>query len=151
MEFRDLIDRRQSVRNYSDEEVEGGKVEEILEAARTAPSAGNLKAYDIEVVREEDKKEELSLAARGQDHVREASVDLVFFQDRERSGRKYGDRGRDLYSLQDATIAAAYAQLAATDLGIANCWVGAFDEEGVSEITGNQLRPVAVITLGYSD
>jgi len=39
-----------------------------------------------------------------------------------------------LYCVQDATLAAAYAQLAATALGLATCWVGAFDEAAVRRV-----------------
>jgi nitroreductase len=54
--------------------------------------------------------------------------------------------------VQDATVAAAYAQLAATALGLATCWVGAFDEEAVAraaELPASQ-RPVAILSLGYA-
>jgi nitroreductase len=62
-----------------------------------------------------------------------------------------GERGKKLYSLQDATIAAAYSQLAATALGLGSVWVGAFDEKEVLKVLGNpeQLLPIAIIPIGY--
>ncbi len=41
--------------------------------------------------------------------------------------------------------------LKATDLGLATCWVGAFDEEKVTEAAGlpSYLRPVAILAVGY--
>lgn len=110
-----------------------------------------LQAYKIFLVQDEKKKSELALASLAQSFVAEAPLVLVFCADPEASGKKYGKRGRTLYSVQDATIAAAYAQLAAVSLGLASCWVGAFDDEEVLKILGNPegLVPVAIIPIGY--
>jgi len=47
----------------------------------------------------------------------------------------------------DAAVAIAYTQLAATAWGLATCWIGAFDDEGVARAndlpTGQQ--PVAML------
>jgi nitroreductase len=76
---------------------------------------------------------------------------LCFLADERRSEAKYHERGARLFSIQDATIAAAYAQLAATAEGLASCWVGAFDEGRVAAILGApaRLRPVALMPIGY--
>ncbi len=80
----------------------------------------------------------------------EAPVCLVFCADPSRSAPKYGERGSELYSVQDATIAATYAMLAAVDLGLSTVWVGAFDEEKVQELVGDRsVRPVAMVAVGY--
>jgi nitroreductase len=54
--------------------------------------------------------------------------------------------------VQDATIACAYAQLAATALGLATVWIGAFDEAAVRRAidVGDDLRPVAILPIGYA-
>ncbi len=44
-------------------------------------------------------------------------VVLVFFANQRRSSSKYASRGEELYSVQDATLAAGYAQLAAAAVG----------------------------------
>jgi nitroreductase len=56
-----------------------------------------------------------------------------------------------LYCIRDATIAAAYAQLAAAAFGLASCWVGTFDERLVAgELNAPEnLRPIALLPLGY--
>ena len=53
--------------------------------------------------------------------------------------------------MQDATVAVAYAQLAATALGLATCWIGAFDQEQVGRLAGLRAghRVIALLTLGY--
>jgi len=74
----------------------------------------------------------------------------VFCTDPERSAEKYGDRGRELYSVQDATIAGTFAMLAAVDLGLSTVWVGDFDEESVRKVVGAPGRPVVMFSLGYA-
>jgi len=131
--------------------LEEGKLLQILEAVRSAPSAGNLQAYDIVVVTEPTKKEALSRAALGQEFVAQAPVVLVFFANPERNAWRYGRRGEELYALQDATIAATYAMLSATALGLGSVWVGAFRDEEVRQVVGAPLhaRPIALLPLGY--
>lgn len=67
-----------------------------------------------------------------------------------RSGYKHGGRSK-LFSVQDATIAAAYTQLTVQALGLATVWVGAFDEQKVSEIAKlpADQRPVAMLPIGH--
>jgi nitroreductase len=74
----------------------------------------------------------LTRAALDQASIAQAPLALVFCAQPERSAQKCGQRGRTLFSVQDATIACAYAQLAATALGLASAWIGAFDESRVS-------------------
>ena len=133
-------------------EVEPHKLKEVLEAANSAPSAGNLKAREIKVVKDLGTKKALVKAALGQDFIAEASVVLVFFALPEKSGRKYGERGRKLYAIQDATIFASFAWLQAVDLRLSCCWVGAFDDEKVKEIlkTPSDWQPIAILPIGYS-
>jgi nitroreductase len=75
---------------------------------------------------------------------------LVFCADPDRSSGRYGKRGRELYSIQDATIAGTFAMLAAVDLGLATVWVGDFDEKEVQQVLDvKSIRPVAIFSLGY--
>jgi nitroreductase len=152
MELREVIEARCSVRAFQDRPIEEEKLEAVLEAAQAAPSAGNLQAYEIRVVRDAARKEQLARAALRQSFVAQAPVVLVFFQEPARSARQYGERGRVLYSLQDATIACAYAQLAAVDEGLATCWVGAYDDDRVSAALNAppELVPVAMLPVGYA-
>ena len=53
------------------------------------------------------------------------------------------------FSIQDATLAAAYSQLAASALGLSSIWIGMFDEEKVKEIIGTELRPTSILCIGY--
>ena len=150
MEFFEVVKNRHSIRAYQDKEIEPEKLEKILNAANSAPSAGNLQAYKICVVKDRKAKEEIAEAAN-QEFVATAPVVLVFLADPDQSAQKYRSRGEKLYSIQDATIACAYAQLAVADLDLASVWVGAFDEGAVSEAIDapSNLRPVAILPIGY--
>lgn len=150
-DFFALVQARRSVREYQDRSLEPGHLAKILEAARLAPSAGNLQAFEIVVVQRRENREQLARAALGQSFVAQAPVVLVFVTDPERTVGKYGDRGATLYSLQDAAIAAAYAQLAATALGLGSVWVGAFDEREVLATVGARQphRAVSLLVIGY--
>jgi nitroreductase len=150
MEFFEVIEKRRSVRAFADAPVQNDKLERILAAARLAPSAGNLQAFQIAVIEDEATKKTLAAAAMGQAFLAEAPVVLVFCASPEQSEGRYGERGASLFCLQDATIAACYAQLAATALGLASCWVGAFDEGRVSRAlkAPPRLRPAAMMPIG---
>lgn len=152
MEFFEVISARRSVRAYLARDVEPDKLEEILAAANMAPSAGDLQAYEIVMVRHATIRTSLAAAAHGQAFLAEAPVVLVFFSDPSRSAARYAARGVRLFSIQDATIAASHAQLAATALGIASCWVGSFDDRRVADILGAPagISPVCMLAIGYA-
>jgi nitroreductase len=151
MEFVEVLSKRRSVRAYKPQIVEEDKLKRLFEAANLAPSAGNLQAYKVQVVRSQEKRDELAKAAHGQGFIAQAPICLVFCADPDRSTAKYGKRGKELYSVQDATIAGAFAMLAAVDLGLATVWVGDFDEKKVQQILGlKSARPVAMFSLGYA-
>ena len=82
----------------------------------------------------------------------QAPVVLVFCAHAARSAGKYGQRGADLYCIQDATIACTFAMLSATALELSTVWVGAFDEGKVSRIINapQAHRPVAMLPIGYA-
>lgn len=152
MEFFEVLKQRRSVRAFKDKPVEEDKLKQILEAANSAPSAGNLQAYEIVVIKDNKKRAALSgTSTLGQKYIGEAPVVIVFCANPARSG-KYGSRGAELYCIQDATIAASYAQLAATAVGLSSVWIGAFDPEAVSRlINARHVIPVVLLPIGYPD
>ncbi|KAA6386714.1 MAG: FMN reductase (NADPH) [Streblomastix strix] len=149
--FIDVLAQRRSIRSYTKDPIDREQLQRILSAViANVPTAGNLQAYRIVVVTDPRVKHALQKAAHNQDQVGEAAADLVFLAD-ETKEAKYGRRGRELYSVQDATNACMIASLAAAEQGLGTCWVGAFDEAKVSEVINAKdgLRPVAILTLGH--
>ncbi len=153
MDFPEIIKKRFSARSYLPKEVEKEKLDKLLSMIALAPSAGNLQAYKIAVITEKQKKEELAYACMEQNFIADASIVLVFLADLRTSGKKFGDRGMRLFAIQDATIAASYAQLAATELGLATVWVGTFETQEVMRLSnaGEYEVPVAVLPIGYTN
>jgi nitroreductase len=152
MDFARLIEERHSTRAWQERAVEQDKLDAVLNAANRAPSAGDLQAYSIVIVRNSEARQRLAKAALDQEFVAQAPVVLVFVAEPTRSAIKYWRRGESLYAVQDATIACAYAQLAAHDVGLSACWVGAFRTKDVQEIVGatGQEIPVALLPIGYA-
>lgn len=152
-DFFETVRHRHSVRRYqADMPVEDAKLHAILETACAAPSAGDLQAYRIHVLRGRGAREALC-AALPEDHafILQAPLSLVFCADRARSGERFGVRGERLFAVQDATIAASYAQLAAVAAGLASAWVGRFDVDAVRALLhlDANLEPVAALAIGY--
>ncbi|MDA8234454.1 MAG: nitroreductase family protein [Clostridia bacterium] len=149
--LQELVKKRHSIRAFNQEPVTDELVTKILEVVQTAPTAGNLQAYEVVVVKDPEVRQKLARAALGQSFLATAPVVLGFVALPVTSGQRYGARGAQLYSIQDATIAATYAMLAATALGLATTWVGAFHEDEVRaalNAEANQV-PVALLPLGY--
>jgi len=151
-DFFQTVRHRHSVRRYQpDMPVEPEKLHAILEAVSTAPSAGDLQSYHVFVLTAAEARGRLQEAAPDQTFIGEAPLALVFCADRERPRERFGSRGSDLFATQDATIAAAYAQLAAVAAGLASAWVGRYDQNLVCAQLGLAARfdPVAIISIGY--
>ncbi len=146
-----LLKQRRSVRAFDKErKLDDSVLDAILEACDLAPSSGGLQTFEVYMVESDEKKRRLVAASRDQAFVAEAPLLLVFCANPSRSVHKFGERSH-LFSVQDATIAAAYAQLTVYALGLTTVWTGAFDEKKVSEILGlpEGHRPVAMLPIGY--
>lgn len=151
MDYFEIVNRRHSTRAFKADPVEPEKMEAILEAANAAPSAGNQQAFEIYRITSPARKAALAQGCYSQQYVAQAPEVLVFCSHNVMSAQKYGTRGEQLYSLQDATIACAYAQLAASAQGLGSVWVGAFKDQVVWETLGSPagMEPVAVLPIGY--
>ena len=151
VEFQELCRNRHSVRKFTTDPVTDDQIERLLNIVQLAPSAGNLQAYEIVVVKDEELRKQLAEASWGQNFIMEAPVSLVFNALPSVSSVRYKGRGEKLYSIQDATIACTYAMLAATSLGLASVWVGAYDDDRVNQIVNaaDDAIPAAILTVGY--
>jgi len=151
MDTFECIMSRRSVRRYDKKDVPNELIGQIIYAGTQAPSAGNIQPWEFVVVKDEKTKKELSTAALRQDFVFEAPVVIVVCVCPEKSGDKYGERGKYLYCIQDTAAAIENMLLTANNLDLGACWVGAFEEEKVKSILNipEKLRPVALIPLGF--
>ncbi len=151
MDLLEIIKNRRSIRTYKKQDLPHGTVEKLLEAARWAPSAGNVQPWAFVVASSLEMKQHLSTAAFGQKHLEEASIVIVVCADEGRAEQSYGVRGKSLFCLQDTAAAIQNIMLTAYSLGLGSCWIGAFKEGEVRTVISapKGMRPVALIPVGY--
>ncbi|MCD6275991.1 MAG: nitroreductase family protein [Thermoplasmata archaeon] len=149
MDVFEAIYGRRSIRAYNDEDVPLEILMKAIECGIHAPSAGNLQPWEFIIVRDREIKEKLYRACFSQSQVRDAPVLIVVCADIMRSAY-YGQRGMNLYAIQDTAAATQNILLALYALGYATCWIGAFNEGLVKNILNlpKDVRPLAIITVG---
>ncbi|MHC4276409.1 MAG: nitroreductase family protein [Planctomycetota bacterium] len=146
----EIIKKRRSVRRFMDRDIPEKIVQQLVEALIWAPSAGNLQSRRFYFIRNRQLRDDLVLSAWGQNFIAEAPLAVVACADM-RISAHYGNRGTDLYALQDVAASVQNLLLLACEHGLATVWVGAFDEQGVAQALGlpEHLRPVAIVPVGY--
>lgn len=143
-----IVSKRRSTRRFSKAPVEDWKIDKILATADSAPTAGNFQAFQVYYIKNEIVKRALAEAANNQPYVNAPAV-FVFFMDPKRIRMKLSPEIIQKFSLQDATLAAAYAQLAASALGLSTIWIGMMDEEKIKSILNTSLQPSSILCAGY--
>ena len=149
MELKEAIRKRRSIRAYQDRPVPEEILLEVLEAARLAPSGRNSQSWKFIVVRDDEKKQALGRASGGQAHVHTAPVIIAAVATDPDSHMPCGVPAYPV----DLAIAIDHMTLAAVDLGLGTCWIGAFAQEEVKSILEipEHLKVVSLLTLGYPD
>lgn len=127
-------------------------MERLIDALIWAPSAGNLQSRRFYAVQNPRLKEKIASAALHQDFISNAPLVFACCAD-SAIMRHYGNRGTDLYRIQDVAVSVMAMMLVAQENGIGTCWVGAFHEEEVARILDlpPNLRPVALVPAGYPE
>ena len=120
MELSEAIKNRRSIRTYKKQGLPEGTVEKLLDAARLAPSAGNVQPWEFVVVNSQKIKQDLCKAAFNQKDLEEASIVIVVCADEKRAEQTYGSRGKNLYCIQDTAAAIQNILLTACSLGWAH-------------------------------
>ena len=153
MDTLECIKTRRSIRKYLDKPLVWDDVHKIIDAARMAPSSGNIQNWKFIVVLDQSKREAIAEACLQQHWMINAPVHIVICSEPEKAERYYGIRGERLYSVQNCAAATENILLAAHNLGLGACWVSAFDEDMVKRILAieEQARPQAIVTVGYPD
>ncbi|MFP4608644.1 MAG: nitroreductase family protein [Candidatus Aenigmatarchaeota archaeon] len=121
MDVIDAIRERRSIRAYTGEAIEQEDLEQMLDAARRAPSAKNLQPWKFVVVIDPYVLEDLVPACRNQAFVKDAGAFIVgLIEDKK-------------WAEIDLAIALDHLSLEAVELGYGSCWIGAFKEEALRE------------------
>ncbi len=151
--FLSLITKRRSIRKYTQKEVEGSKIDVVVEAALRAPSSRGINPAEFIVVRDRDTLERLSRAKTyGSTFLKDAPLGIVVCADPEKS---------DMW-IEDSSIASTFVLLVAESLGLGSCWIqirgrmhddAISAEEYVARVLDIQkeLRVESIVAMGYPD
>ena len=147
MDFSQLIKTRYSVRAYEPDPVEDDKLQQVLEAARLAPTAANRQPFQLIVIHTEGRKEEL-IRIYGRDWFAQPPLVIGICGVPDLA---WSRRDEMNYHVVDATIVMDHLILAAANLGLGTCWIGAFDPDAAREVLGipDTVEPIAFTPLGY--
>jgi nitroreductase len=134
-----VVKARRSIRRYKPDPVPENVLNQILEAARLAPSAANRQPCHFIVVKDPKTKKKLGISSWASD----APVVIVGCADANISPR--------LFTV-DLAIAFEHIVLTATNFGLGTCWMGKLgSDETVKSVLGipEHIKVVAVTALGY--
>ncbi|PIN69732.1 nitroreductase [Candidatus Woesearchaeota archaeon CG11_big_fil_rev_8_21_14_0_20_43_8] len=153
MDVFECIHKRRAIKKFLKKPVEKEKLGIILDAARMAPSSGNLQNWRFIIIKDMSLKSQVASACYDQLWLQEAPMLIVVVAELDKVRRFYGIRGETLFAIQNCAVAAQNMMLAATGLGLGSNFVSAFDDEVMSTIfslPGN-AKAQAVIPIGYPD
>jgi len=148
MEIHEAIKGRYSVRGYLPDHVEEDKLEQVLNAARLAPTAHNNQPFQVIVIHTKGHKEELA-KIYGRSFFCEPPLVLCLCMQRSHAWkRELDDRS---YADVDAGIVIAHMLLTAASLGLGTCPVASFNPIQARKFLQlpEEIEPVLFTPLGY--
>lgn len=149
MEVKEALQKRRSVRKFTEEAVPEELVEALLHAAMSGPSACNRMPWEFWVVTNPETLERLRKASRFTNY--EAKLAIIVAGNLSRAlPQQLAD-----YWIQDCSAATENILLQATELGLGAVWCGIYPqkraEQRVRELLGltEKQVPLNVIFLGF--
>ena len=143
--FLKLAQERYSCRSFTSGAVAQADIDQILEAARVAPTAMNKQPVHVWVIKSKEALDKLKKATQ---YVYGAPVVfLVACKKEDAWVRKYdGKNGAEV----DAAIVGTHIMMEAADLGLGSVWVGSFDPAKIMELFPEVAgyEPVALFPVG---
>jgi nitroreductase len=147
MSFLELAMRRYSVREYKPDAVEEEKLRQVLAAALLAPTAANRQAFRLLVIHTRGREDELRKIYNQPWFVQAPLLIAIAGLPKRNWKRSDGQN----YVYLDSGIVMDHLILAAAELGLGTCWVGAFDPEAARKVLQlpPEAEPIAFTPLGY--
>lgn len=146
------IESRRSIRQYKDQRVELDDLMMVCEMGMHAPTSGDLQDIRFIIVREKSKIETVARLCMDQLWMTSAPALIIVCSQPQLQAQWYGEKGRHVFSTQNAAAAIENVLLAATDLGLGTCWVNGFDQEEMDACFGvGDARVEGIITIGYAN
>ncbi len=157
--MKEILDRR-SIRKYLNKEVSEECIMAVLEAARLAPSGSNTQPWRFVVITSQEIKEIIVKEDHNQKWMLEAPVFIVCVADIScripEASSLVMDEMNSCFELKqiirDTAIAIGHLLLQATHMGLATCWTGWYEQEGMKAALNipSDKFIVGVVTLGYA-
>jgi nitroreductase len=140
VDVEEAIRTRRSIRKWSGEPLDRETIERLLESVRLAPSGMNGQRWELIVVTDRERLQQLVPICNNQAHVGEAGAFVFIVTDPSAK-----------WVHVDPAIAMDHLTLRAREMGLGTCWIGAFDETRMREFLGIPGDKVMVIgmTLGH--
>ena len=148
MNFLELVRDRFSCRAYKPVAVEKEKLDYVMECVRFAPSAVNKQPWRFRIISSEEEKAKMQ-QCYNREWFKSAPMYVIasVLHDEEwvrADGKHHGDI--------DIAIAVEHLCLAATEQGLATCWVCNFDASLCKELFAlpENEEPAVLIPVGYA-
>lgn len=150
MTFKELNEKRFSVRKYKNKPIEEEKLNYILECARLAPSAVNYQPWKILVIKSKSAVEKIR-TCYNRDWFNSVPMYLIICTDYAHSWKRANDNKE--FGDIDAALLSENVCLAAAEMELGTCWVGNFDTQLCKKIFDlpKNIEPIAFIPIGYPD
>lgn len=154
MDVKKAIESRRSVRKYQDRLVSEDLVNDLLNAARLAPSGNNAQPSRYLIVKDDRTKKNLQDNNVIRDKwVYDSPIIIVCCADPEAYKKrvKGWDDPNKVRAVRDLSIASSYIVLRAIELGLGTCYCGWINKDKIKEVLEIPMHFVVpyVITLGY--
>ncbi len=139
---------RRSIRKYTSQAVTDSQIQQLVQAAMAAPSAGNEQPWEFVVIRDRTTLNAIPKFHPYSLMLYEASVAILVC----------GDLSREKYSgywVQDCAAATENMLLAAVELGLGAVWLGVYPTEERVTALRKLLRipetvvPFSLVSIGY--
>jgi nitroreductase len=147
MAFSELIRKRYSVRAYKPDPIPAEALQQVLEAARLAPTAANRQPFQLIVIQTAGCEADLRRIYPRAWFIQAPLIVCMCGLPAKGWVRVDGKNYTDV----DAAIAMDHLVLAATDLGLGTCWIAAFDPAAARQVLGlpEGVEPIVFTPLGY--
>jgi len=144
MDALEAIKNRKSIRNYKDRPIPKDMLQELVDAARFAPSARGVQAWEFVIVTNPETLKKLGGLIENARFISSAKACVAVFS------------GDTKYYLEDGCAATENILIAAAALGIGSCWVAGDKKPYCGEVAGllsapDSLKLVSLIALGYPE
>ncbi|MGQ9624397.1 MAG: nitroreductase family protein [Candidatus Bathycorpusculaceae bacterium] len=149
MDVFEAIKGRRSIRKYKTEPVDKELVKKLLDAARWAPSGGNIQPWLFIVIDDSNVLDVIRKISPG--YFGETPLAILVCSNKEKAYKNGGTLGRDYLSVVDCAMAVQNMLLAAYALGLGTCVVKSFSHTAMKEVLAipEGIEPELLVIIGH--